>query len=98
MVVPSTRVRLLFGYIQRSWLISESSLHKITNTDTSCRIFGHASALPIWAAPAALARLGHPDGEMNIVRAAGKEGIVYGVSATLDSSSFARLHACTARF
>jgi L-lactate dehydrogenase (cytochrome) len=37
------------------------------------------SSLPIFIAPAALARLGHPDGEMNLVRAAGKAGILQGV-------------------
>ena len=37
------------------------------------------SSLPIYVSPAALARLGHPDGEMNMVRAAGAEGLLYGV-------------------
>ena len=37
------------------------------------------SSLPIFISPAALARLGHPDGEMNLVRAAGKAGILQGV-------------------
>lgn len=41
---------------------------------------GLASSLPIFIAPAALARLGHPDGEMNLVRAAGSERILQGVS------------------
>ncbi|KAF8272517.1 FMN-dependent dehydrogenase [Lactarius quietus] len=38
------------------------------------------SSLPIFISPAALARLGHPDGEMNLVRAAGKAGILQGIS------------------
>lgn len=37
------------------------------------------SSLPIFISPAALARLGHPDGEINLVRAAGKAGILQGV-------------------
>ena len=44
---------------------------------------GLESSLPIFIAPAALARLGHPDGEMNLVRAAGSEGILQGVSGPL---------------
>ncbi|VDB85366.1 unnamed protein product [Peniophora sp. CBMAI 1063] len=71
----------------KQWWFRPRVLHKITNTDTTCRIFGHASLLPIWAAPAALARLGHPDGEMNIVRAAGKEGIVYSISSNASCST-----------
>ena len=43
-------------------------------------MFGLKSSLPIFIAPAALARLGHPDGEMNLVRAAGLEGILQGAS------------------
>ena len=42
-------------------------------------MFGLPSSLPIFIAPAALARLGHPDGEMNLTRAAGAEGILQGV-------------------
>jgi len=41
---------------------------------------GMESSLPIFISPAALARLGHPDGEMNLVRAAGTEGILQGIS------------------
>lgn len=37
------------------------------------------SSLPIFIAPAALARLGHPDGEKNLVRAAGRTGILQSV-------------------
>jgi L-lactate dehydrogenase (cytochrome) len=35
--------------------------------------------LPIYISPSALARLGHPDGEMNLTRAAGSAGILQGV-------------------
>jgi L-lactate dehydrogenase (cytochrome) len=42
-------------------------------------ILNMPSSLPIFISPAALARLGHPDGEMNLVRAAGKAGILQGV-------------------
>ncbi|KAI0065880.1 hypothetical protein BV25DRAFT_1913308 [Artomyces pyxidatus] len=55
-------------------------LNKISNTNTTTTIFGVPSSLPIFIAPAALARLGHPDGEMNLVRAAGRAGIPQGIS------------------
>jgi isopentenyl diphosphate isomerase/L-lactate dehydrogenase-like FMN-dependent dehydrogenase len=40
--------------------------------------------LPIYVAPAAMAKLGHPLGEINITRAAGKAGIIQGVRALRD--------------
>ena len=46
-------------------------------------MFGLPSSLPIFVAPAALARLGHPDGEMNLTRAAGAEGILQGVRVSI---------------
>lgn len=46
-------------------------------------MFGLPSSLPVFVAPAALARLGHPDGEMNLVRAAGSERILQGVRGSL---------------
>lgn len=35
--------------------------------------------LPVYISPAAMARLGHPEGERNLVRAAGEGGILQGV-------------------
>jgi L-lactate dehydrogenase (cytochrome) len=55
-------------------------LAKVTKVATATEILSHPTSLPIFIAPAALARLGHPDGEMNLVRAAGKEGILQAVS------------------
>lgn len=46
-------------------------------------MFGLPSTLPIYITPTALMRLGHPDGEMNAVRAAGQEGILQGVNPCL---------------
>ena len=42
-------------------------------------MLGLPCSLPIFIAPAALARLGHPDGEMNLVKVAGSEKIMMGV-------------------
>ena len=59
-------------------------MRKISEISMSTTMFGGLeSSLPIFIAPAALARLGHPDGEMNLVRAAGSEGILQGVSAQM---------------
>lgn len=43
-------------------------------------LFGLPSALPVYISPASNAVLGHPDGELNLTRAAAKTGIVQGVS------------------
>ncbi|CAO1637673.1 unnamed protein product [Sympodiomycopsis kandeliae] len=44
------------------------------------------SSLPIYISPAAMAKLGHPDGELNLTRAAGQEEIIQGVSANASVS------------
>lgn len=46
------------------------------------------AALPVYVSPAAMAKLGHADGELNLTRAAGLGGIVQGVSRC--SSQFTR--------
>jgi len=56
-------------------------------------ILGHESNLPIFIAPAALARLGHPDGELCLVRGASKHNIPYAVS-TASSVSAEDLSQC----
>ncbi|TFY79321.1 hypothetical protein EWM64_g4683, partial [Hericium alpestre] len=61
-------------------------LNKISHASTESTLFGLPVSLPIWIAPAALARLGHPDGEMNLTRAAGKEGIIHGISSNSSCS------------
>jgi isopentenyl diphosphate isomerase/L-lactate dehydrogenase-like FMN-dependent dehydrogenase len=61
------------------------SLNKISDTDTTTSVLGLGTSLPIYIAPAALARLGHPDGEMNLTRAAGNAGILQGVSRLVDN-------------
>ncbi|OTB07602.1 hypothetical protein M426DRAFT_241020 [Hypoxylon sp. CI-4A] len=43
-----------------------------TKCDTSTTLLGHKVDMPIFVAPAAMARLGHPDGEAGIARACGK--------------------------
>ncbi|RPB24073.1 L-lactate ferricytochrome c oxidoreductase [Terfezia boudieri ATCC MYA-4762] len=49
--------------------------------DTSIKLLGtQPSSLPLFVAPAAMARLAHPDGEAGIARACGKNGILQMVS------------------
>ncbi|KAI0347090.1 hypothetical protein BDW22DRAFT_1425165 [Trametopsis cervina] len=69
-----------FESFKRFWF-RPRVLNKISKISTSTKMFGGMeSSLPIFISPAALARLGHPDGEMNLVRAAGSEGILQGIS------------------
>jgi len=44
---------------------------------------GVQSTLPIFISPAAMAKLGHPLGEVNLTKGAGRCGIVQGVSISL---------------
>ncbi|EKM59804.1 uncharacterized protein PHACADRAFT_138050 [Phanerochaete carnosa HHB-10118-sp] len=68
-----------FAAFKRFWF-RPRVLNKISKVSTETTMWGMKSSLPIFVAPAALARLGHPDGEMNLVRAAGSEGILQGIS------------------
>ncbi|CCM00779.1 uncharacterized protein FIBRA_02821 [Fibroporia radiculosa] len=63
------------------------SLNKISRISTTRSMFGLPSSLPIYISPAALMRLGHPDGEMNATRAAGREGILQGISNNASCST-----------
>jgi L-lactate dehydrogenase (cytochrome) len=63
----------------KRWWFRPRVLNEISATDLSWSMLGLPLSLPIYIAPAALARLGHPDGEMNLTRAAGKAGILQGV-------------------
>jgi L-lactate dehydrogenase (cytochrome) len=63
----------------KRWWFRPRILNRISATDLSSSMLGMPLGLPIFIAPAALARLGHPDGEMNLTRAAGRAGIVQGV-------------------
>ncbi|PVG04131.1 hypothetical protein CPB86DRAFT_693832 [Serendipita vermifera] len=55
-------------------------LNKVSHASPTTTVLSFPSSLPIFVAPAALARLGHPGGEVNITKAAAKEGIMQGIS------------------
>ncbi|PCH36534.1 hypothetical protein WOLCODRAFT_140500 [Wolfiporia cocos MD-104 SS10] len=65
-------------------------LRNVTNVDWSTRILGQPSKLPIYITATALGKLGHPDGELNLTRAAGKHGVIQMIP-TLASCSFDEL-------
>ena len=62
-------------------------LRKIGEVDATTTLIktgssgGISSTLPLYISPAAMAKLGHPEGELNLTRGAGKAGIVQGISA-----------------
>ncbi|KAI5829299.1 hypothetical protein K523DRAFT_274784 [Schizophyllum commune Tattone D] len=62
-------------------------LRDVTNVDWSTTILGHKTSMPIYISATALGKLGHPDGELNLTRAAAKHGIIQMIP-TLASCSF----------
>jgi L-lactate dehydrogenase (cytochrome) len=61
-------------------------LRDVTHIDPSSKMLDMPVTLPIYVAPAAMAKLGHPLGEVNITRAAGKAGIIQGISSNASCS------------
>jgi L-lactate dehydrogenase (cytochrome) len=55
-------------------------LRDVTRVDMSRRIMGYLSSLPFFIAPAAMAKLAHPDGELCLARGAAHHDIPYCVS------------------
>ncbi|CCL99240.1 uncharacterized protein FIBRA_01255 [Fibroporia radiculosa] len=62
-------------------------LRSVTHVDWSTSILGHASKMPLYITATALGKLGHPDGELNLTRAAAKHGVIQMIP-TLASCSF----------
>ena len=58
----------------------------MSHCDPSTSILGHKSSLPIFVCGAALAKLGHPLGEANITRGAGRCNIIQMVSSNASLS------------
>lgn len=61
-------------------------LRAIGHVDSSAKLIdsdgkGFTCSLPLYISPAAMAKLGHPDGELNLTRGAGKANIIQGISA-----------------
>ncbi|KAI1767588.1 FMN-dependent dehydrogenase-domain-containing protein [Hypoxylon sp. FL1150] len=66
--------------VYRSILLRPRVFVDCTKCDTSTSLLGHRVGLPVFVSPAAMARLGHPDGEAGIARACGKYGVMQMVS------------------
>ncbi|KAJ7639200.1 FMN-dependent dehydrogenase-domain-containing protein [Roridomyces roridus] len=62
-------------------------LRDVTNVDWSTTILGQKSTMPVYVSATALGKLGHPDGELNLTRAAAKAGVIQMIP-TLASCSF----------
>lgn len=61
-------------------------LRDVTTIDFSTTLLGQKSRMPIYITATALGKLGHPDGELNLTRAAAKKGVIQMVSARSPSS------------
>lgn len=55
-------------------------LRPVLEVDVSSSMLGISTSLPIFVAPAAMARLAHPDGELALARGAKGEGIIQTIS------------------
>ncbi|EKM53383.1 uncharacterized protein PHACADRAFT_259730 [Phanerochaete carnosa HHB-10118-sp] len=71
---------------QRIWF-RPRILRDVSVVDWSSTILGHKSSLPLYISATALGKLGHPDGELCVTRAAAKHGVIQMI-ATLASCSF----------
>ncbi|OAX44750.1 hypothetical protein K503DRAFT_764653 [Rhizopogon vinicolor AM-OR11-026] len=67
----------------------------VSGCDTSTTILSYKSSIPVYISGAALARLGHPLGEVNLTRGAHKTGILQMVSSN-SSLSYAEIAAARA--
>ena len=56
-------------------------LRNVARVDMRRKVMGHSAELPFFIAPAAMAKLGHPDGEMCLTNGASAKGIVYCASS-----------------
>ena len=64
---------------QRVWF-RPRVLRNVSKIDMSHEILGVKTSLPIYISAMALGKLGHPDGELNLTRAAGKTDIIQMIS------------------
>ncbi|KAH8087799.1 FMN-dependent dehydrogenase-domain-containing protein [Cristinia sonorae] len=65
-------------------------MRNVTHLDWSTTILGQKSSMPVYITATALGKLGHPDGELNLTRAAAKHGVIQMIP-TLASCSFDEL-------
>jgi L-lactate dehydrogenase (cytochrome) len=56
-------------------------LRNVTTVDFSTTILGQKTSMPIYITATALGKLGHPDGELNLARAAATKNVIQMVRA-----------------
>ncbi|KAF8559210.1 hypothetical protein OG21DRAFT_1594664 [Imleria badia] len=61
-------------------------MKNVSGCDTSSTILGYKTSIPVYISGSALARLGHPLGEVNLTRGASKTGIIQMVSTNASLS------------
>ncbi|KAI9638614.1 L-lactate dehydrogenase [Dioszegia hungarica] len=61
-------------------------LQRVAKADCTTTIMGKESALPLFISPAAMAKLGHPDGEINLTKGAANTGIIQCISSNASCS------------
>lgn len=71
---------------QRIWF-RPRILRNVASVDWSHQILGHKTSLPVYISATALGKLGHPEGELCLTRAAGKHNVIQMIP-TLASCSF----------
>ncbi|KAG8813746.1 hypothetical protein FRC18_002310 [Serendipita sp. 400] len=71
---------------QRIWF-RPRVMRDVSKVDWSTTILGHKSSMPVYITATALGKLGHPEGEVLLTRAAAKHGIIQMIP-TLASCSF----------
>lgn len=78
----------------RFWL-KPRVMRNVTHIDCSTRILGYPSSLPVYITATALGKLGHPEGEVVLTRAAGKRQVIQMIptlaSCSLDQMTAARV-------
>lgn len=85
-VLTSTAVRENEDAFMR-YFFRPRILRDVTTGSTATEWMGIKSELPIFICPAAMAKLGHPLGEVNLTKGAGRCGIVQGVRSFILSPS-----------
>lgn len=74
------------SFFDRIWF-RPRVLKNVRNVNTSCLIQGVESSLPLFVAPAALARMVHPSGEKGIAAACATRGVIQCISTNASYSA-----------
>ncbi|KAI5897639.1 uncharacterized protein SCHCODRAFT_02609854 [Schizophyllum commune H4-8] len=70
-------------------------MRPVSRCDPSTTILGFKSSIPVFVSGAAMAKLAHPDGELNITRGCAAQGIIQMVSSNASYSYAEIAHAAT---